>query len=51
MEDWAEICRLHRSEQMPIRVIARRIRSVGAAVFLVPLTSGNARRSRRSRAA
>lgn len=25
VEDWAEIRRLHRSEQMPIRVIARKL--------------------------
>ncbi|GAA1204614.1 IS21-like element ISMbo1 family transposase [Pseudonocardia alaniniphila] len=25
MEDWAEVCRLHRSEQMPIRAIARHL--------------------------
>ena len=24
MEDWSEICRLHRAEETPIRVIARR---------------------------
>ena len=26
MEDWAEIRRLHRAEQMPIKAIARRLR-------------------------
>lgn len=25
MEDWAEICRLHRSEGLPIKVIARQL--------------------------
>ena len=25
MEDWAEIRRLHRAEEMPIKVIARRL--------------------------
>jgi transposase len=25
VEDWAEVCRLHRAEGMPIKVIARRM--------------------------